>query len=80
MTSVGRSNPSEACLHAQHGLPLRRVSFVCVGSTVAARVCAGSILTSSKHALYEVVDVAEDDPEALWGALLAGQRLYLNTL
>lgn len=39
-----------------------------------------SVRTSGKHALYEVVDVAENDSEALRGALLASQRLHLNTL
>ena len=38
------------------------------------------VLTSGKHALHEVVDVAEYDSEALWGALLPHQRLDLNAL
>lgn len=28
------------------------------------------VLTSGKHALHEVVDIAENDSEALWSALL----------
>lgn len=38
------------------------------------------VLTSGKHALHEVVDVAEYNPEALWGALLPHQRFDLNAL
>ena len=40
------------------------------------------LLTSGKHALYEVVDITEDNPETFWRTLwrLAGQRLDLNTL
>ena len=38
------------------------------------------LLTSGKHALYEVVDITEDYPETFWPTLLAGQRLDLNTL
>ena len=38
------------------------------------------MLTSGKHALHEVVDIAEDDSEALWSALLPNQRLDLDTL
>ena len=36
--------------------------------------------TSSKHALHKVIDIAEYNPEALWSALLAHQRLDLNAL
>ena len=36
--------------------------------------------TSGKHALNKIVDVAEDDPEALRIALLARKRLDLDTL
>ena len=38
------------------------------------------VLTSGKHALHEVIDIAEDDSEALRSALLAHQRLDLDTL
>lgn len=38
------------------------------------------VLTSGKHALHEVVDVAEYNSEALWSALLPHQRLDLNAL
>lgn len=38
------------------------------------------VLTSGKHALHEVVDIAENDSEALWSALLPSQRLDLDTL
>ena len=41
---------------------------------------AGTGHTGSEHALYKIVDIAEDDPKALWGSLLASQRLDLNTL
>ena len=38
------------------------------------------MLTSGKHALHEVVDIAENNSEALWSALLPNQRLHLDTL
>ena len=38
------------------------------------------VLTSSKHALHEVVNIAKNDSEALWRALLPNQRLDLDTL
>ena len=37
-------------------------------------------LTSGKHALHEVVDVAEHNSETLWRSLLPHQGLNLNTL
>ena len=38
------------------------------------------MLTSGKHALDEVVDITENNSEALWSALHPNQRLYLDTL
>ena len=38
------------------------------------------MLTSGKHALHEIVDIAEDNSEALWSALLPNQRFHLDTL
>ena len=38
------------------------------------------MLTSGKHALHEIVDVTEDNSEALWSALLPNQRFHLDTL
>lgn len=38
------------------------------------------VLTSGKHALYKVIDIAENNPEAFWSALLPDQRLDLDTL
>ena len=38
------------------------------------------MLTSGKHALDEVVYIAEDDSETLWGGLLPRQRFDLNAL
>lgn len=38
------------------------------------------VLTRGKHALYEVVDIAKHNPEALWSALLTSKRLDLDTL
>ena len=38
------------------------------------------VLTRGEHALNEVVDIAEDNSEALWGALLPHQRLDLDAL
>ena len=38
------------------------------------------ILTSGKHALHEIVDITEDNSEALWSALLPNQRFHLHTL
>ena len=38
------------------------------------------VLTCGKHALHEVVDIAENNSETLWSALLPHQRLDLNTL
>lgn len=38
------------------------------------------MLTSGKHALHEIVDIAEDNSEALWSTLLPNQRFHLDTL
>ena len=38
------------------------------------------MLTSGKHALHEIVDITEDNSEALWSALLPNQRFHLDTL
>ena len=38
------------------------------------------LLTSGKHALHEIVDVAENNSETLWSSLLPNQGFDLNTL
>ena len=38
------------------------------------------LLTTGKHALHEVIDIAKDDSETLRGALLPHQRLDLDAL
>lgn len=45
-----------------------------------SRVVEPRVLTSGKHALHEVVDIAKNNPEALWSSLLPDQRLDLHTL
>lgn len=48
--------------------------------TTGCKAAGVRALTSGKHALHEVVDIAENNPEALWSALLPHQRLDLNAL
>ncbi len=38
------------------------------------------MLTSGKHALHEVVDIAKNNSEALWNSLLSNQRFDLDAL
>ena len=38
------------------------------------------MLTSGKHALHEIIDIAEDDSESLRGALLPHQGFDLDAL
>ena len=45
-----------------------------------SRAAKPRMLTSGKHALYEVVDIAENNSEALRCSLLPDQRLDLHTL
>ena len=49
----------------------------CVDETRSSRAW---VLTSGKHALHKVVDIAENNSEALRGALLPNQRFDLDAL
>lgn len=54
-------------------------SLVC-GMSKRSKAVKLGLLTSGKHALHEVVDVAENNPETLWSSLLPNQGFDLNTL
>lgn len=60
--------------------------MVCFCNSSVYRILTGSkaveprLLTSGKHALHEVVDIAENNSETLWSSLLPNQGLDLNTL
>ena len=77
MTSILRNSLFGACHHVQRDLLLQLVNIPYRDQMQSSELC---VLTSGKHALHEVVDVAEYNSEALWSALLPHQRLDLNAL